>query len=228
MTPIDHARESIDTVRAKTDRVILFYSCGKDSITLLDLVAPKFDEVICVYMYFVKDLEHINRYINLAQTKYPNVKFLQVPHWNLTYTLRSGLYCQPQPKIKLMKLRNVIDNVRLTTGVEWVFLGMKQNDNMNRRIMLRTDEYENEAINNKTQIAYPLSKWSNKEALAYCRQRRLPTPVTYSKMKKSQGITFDADVFLYLRDNFMQDLEKIYTVFPQSRVILHNYDNRAK
>lgn len=228
MTPIEHTQQVIDTVRSYTNRVLLFYSCGKDSITMLDLVASKFDKVICVYMYFVKDLEHINKYIANAQAKYPNVRFLQVPHWTLTYVLRNGAYCHPQPKVKLMKLRDVIDNIRISTGVDWVFLGMKQSDNMNRRIMLRTAEYENEAINNKTQIAYPLSKWSNKDALAYCKQRRLLSPIAYSKNKKSQGLTFDTDVFLYLRDNYSGDLEKIYAVFPQSKVILFNHDNRTK
>lgn len=228
MTPLSHAQEVINTVRGKTDRVILFYSCGKDSITLLDLVAPHFKEIVCVYMYFVKDLEHINRYIRQAQMKYTNIKFIQVPHWNLTYILRTGMYCQEKANTKLMKLRDVIDNIRLMTGIEWAFLGMKQSDNLNRRIMLRTVEYENEAINNKTHIAYPLSHWSNKDALAYCKQRRLPTPIAYSKNKKSQGLTFDVDVFLYLRENFPQDLAKIYETFPQSKVILYNYDNRTK
>lgn len=228
MTAIEHANEVISTVRQKTDRVILFYSCGKDSMVLLDLVAPKFKEVVCVYMYFVKDLEHITRYINLAKSKHPKVVFLEIPHWNLTYVLRSGMYCAPWPKVKLMKLRDVIDNVRIKTGIDWVFLGMKQSDNMNRRIMLCTAEYENEAINNKSQIAYPLSKWSNKDALAYCRQKRMPSPIAYSKNKKSQGLTFDVDVFLYLRKNYPQDLAKIYETFPQSKVILYNYDNGAK
>lgn len=225
MTLLEHSKEVINTVRQKTDRVILFYSGGKDSIAMLDMVAPMFSEVVCVYMYFVKDLQHIDRFIKQAKTRYSNVQFLQVPHWNLTYILRSGMYCSPQHKIKLMKLSDVIDCVRLQTGVDWVFLGMKQSDNMNRRIMLRTKEYANEAINNKTSIAYPLSKWKNNEVVAYCRQRKLPSPIRYSINKKSQGVTFDIDVFLYLRQNYPQDLDKIYATFPQSRVILYNYDN---
>ena len=54
MTPIDHANEVIASVRQKTDRAILFYSCGKDSEVLLDLMAPHFKEIVCVFMYFVK------------------------------------------------------------------------------------------------------------------------------------------------------------------------------
>lgn len=50
----------IKQVSELTDRVILFHSAsGKDSIALLDLIHPYFKEIVCVYMYVVKDLQHI-------------------------------------------------------------------------------------------------------------------------------------------------------------------------
>ena len=68
------AIDIIKTIAERTDRVILFHSAsGKDSIALLDLISPYFKEIVCVYMYVVKDLSHINRYINYACNKYPNV-----------------------------------------------------------------------------------------------------------------------------------------------------------
>ena len=46
------------------EEVILFHSAsGKDSIALLDILAPRFKRVVCVFMYIVKDMEHISRYI---------------------------------------------------------------------------------------------------------------------------------------------------------------------
>ena len=61
------AIDIIKTIAERTDRVILFHSAsGKDSIALLDLISPYFKEIVCVYMYVVKDLSHINRYINYA------------------------------------------------------------------------------------------------------------------------------------------------------------------
>ena len=67
------AIDIIKTIAERTDRVILFHSAsGKDSIALLDLISPYFKEIVCVYMYVVKDLSHINRYINYACKKcYP-------------------------------------------------------------------------------------------------------------------------------------------------------------
>jgi DNA-binding transcriptional LysR family regulator len=65
-----------DEIAKRTDEVILFHSAsGKDSIALLDICAPRFKRVVCVFMYVVKNMEHINRYINYARKKYPNVEF---------------------------------------------------------------------------------------------------------------------------------------------------------
>ena len=73
---------SIKALSAKVDRVILFHSgAGKDSIALLNMMSPYFKEIVCVYMYMVKDLEHINRYILWAEKRYPNCRFIQTPHY---------------------------------------------------------------------------------------------------------------------------------------------------
>lgn len=225
MNITQHSSMVINTVRGQTDRVILFYSCGKDSIVLLDMVAPYFKEVICVYMYFVKDLYHINRFIQYSKSKYSNVMFLEVPHWNLSRALKIGLFCQPQKDIRILKLCDVVDRVRAKTGVEWCFIGMKQADSLNRRLMLRTYEYE--AINAESKIAYPLSIWKKKEILSYIKFHNLPTPVEYSK-EAGNGLWFDLKVFLWLKENEPEDLRKILRAFPLSEKILFDYERRIK
>lgn len=220
MTPIDHATEVIASVRQKTDRAILFYSCGKDSEVLLDLMAPHFKEIVCVFMYFVKGLDHIDNYLRAVKARYSNVAILQVPHWTLTRVLRCGLYCIPNPNVKLLSLKDVDESVRMKTGISYSFYGMKQSDGMNRCLMLRG--YENEAISNTNKV-YPLSKWKKSDVMAYIKAKKLPEPISYNK-NKSQGLTFLPEVFDYLRQHYPQDLEKIYKVFPLSRNILLRYD----
>lgn len=225
MTPTEHTERVINTVSTKTDRVILFYSTGKDSIALLDIIAPHFKEIHLVFMYFVKDLEHINKYLRFCKSTYPNIIIHQVPHWNLTYAIRSGLYCVPNPNVKLMTVKDVDQSIRLKTGIQYSFYGMKQSDGLNRRLMLRG--YEQEAISTTNRV-YPLSRWKKADVMAYIRQHKLPEPIAYSTQKKSQGLTFDAEVFGYLRANYPCDLEKIYRAFPLSKQILLKYDNTRK
>ena len=220
-----HSSKVIATVTNQTDRVLLFYSCGKDSIAMLDMVAPHFKEVVCVFMYFVKGLNHINRFINYSKSKYNNVTFLEVPHWNLSRALKIGLFCQPQKDVKILKLADVVERVRAHTGIDWCFLGMKQSDSLNRRLMLRT--YEDEAINIKSKIAYPLSLWKKKEVLAYIKFHNLPTPVEYFK-EAGNGLWFDIKVFLWLKKNEPEDLQKILKAFPLSEKILFDYEQRTK
>ena len=222
MNKVEQASQYIDLIRVKSNEALLFLSLGKDSLVLLDLIYPKFDRVVCVFMYFVKDLEHINRWINWTKAKYPKIEFVQVPHWNLTYILRGGLYCVPNPKIKLLKLADVVSAMRLKYGIYYTFLGMKKADGMNRRLMLKGYVgYENEGL------CYPLADWTQKDILAYMKQKGLPEPVRYSK-KASGGVGFNLDCFLWLRENYPQDLNKIIQTFPMSERILFEYDNGTK
>lgn len=201
-------------------------SLGKDSLVTLDLVYPHFERVVCVFMYFVKDLDHINGWIRWVKKKYPKVEFMQVPHWNLTYILRGGLYCVPNPKVKLWNLSKTIEALRLRTNCYYVFLGMKKADGMNRNLMLKG--YEANGYENKG-LVYPLASWTQKDVLTYMKQKRLPQPVRYSS-KAGGGVGFSKETFTWLEKHYPQDLEKIYKVFPMSERILfeENYKQDNK
>lgn len=220
MTKIEKTERCIDSIAEKTDSIIIMLSLGKDSLVTLDMCHGKFKRIVCVFMYFVKGLTHIERWISWCRTRYPGIEFLQVPHWSLTYAIRGGLYCVPDPKIKLLSLKDIVAALRHNTGIEYVFYGMKKADSMNRRLMLGT--YEENLYENKGNV-YPLAEWTQKDVLAYMKMRRMPTPVRYSKTASS-GVGFSLDCFLWLRKHFPEDLEIIYSQFPMSRRILFEYD----
>lgn len=222
MTKQKTTQNSIDAIRVKSNSAILFCSLGKDSLVLLDLLYPKFDRIVCVFMFFVRDLEHINRWVGWVKAKYPKIEFVQIPHWNLSYLLRGGIYCVPQPRVKLIKLADVVKAMRIKYGIYYVFLGMKKADGMNRNLMLngyKCNNYENGGM------VFPLAEWSQKDVLAYMKQHSLPEPVRYS-LKASSGVGFNLDCFLWLEKHYPQDLLKIYKVFPLSERILWEYHNK--
>jgi sulfate adenylyltransferase subunit 2 len=221
MNRLEQAINSIDRIREQTDTAVLFCSFGKDSLVLLDLLYPRFDKVICVFMYFVKGLNHIEKYIRWAEAKYPGIVVEQIPHWNLTYILKSGMFCIANPKVKLLKLSDIDRAVRLKHGVDYVFYGMKKADSMNRRLMLNTyANYENAGK------VYPLADWSQKDILSYMRQYRMPEPVRYSK-KASGGLGFNTECFLWMRENCPQDLRKVLRAFPLSEKLLFEHDRKS-
>ena len=226
MTKTESANDCIEYIKEKTDEIIIMCSLGKDSLVTLDLCYPKFKRIVCVFMYFVKDLEHINRWINWVKARYPKVEFVQMPHWNLTYILRSGLYCTPNPKIKLLKLADVCKAMRLKYGIQYVFIGMKKADSMNRRLFLAT--YENNHYENNYTV-YPLAEWTQKDILAYMKMHNMPEPVRYSK-DASGGVGLNLAFFLWCEKYFPQDLEKVFKAFPLAERILqeHHYHEQNK
>ena len=226
MNKLQEAHNVICRVAEKQSSCIVMCSLGKDSLVTLDLVYSHFERVVCVFMYFVKDLDHINGWIRWVKKKYPKVEFMQVPHWNLTYILRGGLYCVPNPKVKLWNLSKTIEALRLKTNCYYVFLGMKKADGMNRNLMLKG--YEDNGYENKG-LVYPLASWTQKDVLAYMKHKRLPQPVRYSS-KAGGGVGFSKETFTWLEKHYPQDLQKIYKVFPMSERILfeQNYKQGNK
>lgn len=220
MTKLESANAVIDNIAKQKEECILFCSLGKDSLVVLDLIYPKFKRVVCVFMYFVKGLEHVDMYARYIKARYPNIEFVEVPHWNLTHVLRGGMYCVPNPDVKLLKLADVVNTLRIKYNIDYCFLGMKKADGMNRRLML--NGYAESCYENKG-LVYPLAEWTQKDVLAYMKMHRLPEPVRYSK-NASNGVGFNLDCFLWMRENYPQDLEKIYDVFPFSRRILYEHD----
>ena len=222
MTKMESAQRTIAAVRRCSDSCIVFCSLGKDSLVTLDMVYSEFERIVCVFMYFVPGLEHIERWVNWVKSRYPKVEFMQVPHWNLSYILKGGMYCVPNQKVKIIRLGDVVKAVRMKTGIDYVFLGMKKADGMNRLLMLKGFA-DAEYIHNSQ--AYPLAEWTQKDVLSYMKMHGIPEPIRYS-LKASSGTGFNIDCFLWLRENCPQDLKRIYRVFPMSERILFEYDNK--
>lgn len=220
------ATEIIKRVASETDRAILFHSAsGKDSIALLELMSPNFREIVCAFMYTVPGLEHIARYIDWAQRRYPNAKFVQMPHYGVYTYIREGyLGCKRNPKQKKYNLTALTDITRERTGIEWAFFGFKQTDSLQRLLTLR--QYELEAINAETKKVYPLSQYKNSDVLRFIEERGLIRPEHYGGHAQSSGCDVnDLDYLLYLRKEWPGDLRKVLETYPLAERKLFDYDN---
>ena len=231
MQELKRAREIIDDVSKETDSILLFHSLsGKDSIVLLDLCYKKFKRVIVVFMYLVKDLEHIMRYYNYAKAKYPNIEFVQVPHYALFNYIKTGyMGIKQNTKQRQWTLSDITDKLREKIDVEWACYGFKQSDSLNRRLMLRSYTDGKEAINWKTKKFYPLSTYKNKEIMDFILDHRLKNPEVCGTNKQSSGVDIeDVEYQKYLKELFPEDLEKIYKVFPMARIVMLKANNKEE
>lgn len=236
----ERAKDIINEVSKETDSVILFHSLsGKDSIALLDLLYPKFRRIVCVYMYIVKGLEHMEVYRRWAKSRYPNVEFMDVPHYALYSYIKHGyLGITRNAKQKQWSLSDITEKVREMTGIEWVCCGFKQSDGLNRRLMLRSygkvtgkdsqgnDREGKEAIQWKTKKFYPLSTYYNRDVLSYISENGLKNPECYGVAQSNGTDITDINYLRYLQFNYPSDLEKIFSVFPLARITLMNEQNK--
>lgn len=223
MQELKRAREIIDDVSKETDSILLFHSLsGKDSIVLLDLCYKKFKRVVLVFMYLVKDLEHIMRYYNYAKVKYPNIEFVQVPHYALFNYIKTGyMGIKQDPKQRQWTLADITDKLRERLGVKWACYGFKQSDSLNRRLMLRSYSDGKEAINWKTKKFYPLSTYKNGDVLDYILDHHLKNPEVCGTNKQSSGVDVeDVEYQKFLKEFYPNDLGKIYKVFPMARIVM--------
>ena len=210
---------------------MLFHSAtGKDSIALLNLMHPYFKEILCVFMYAVKDLEHINKYIGWAQRRYSNVRFVQIPHMAVYSEMRTGfLGCKQNPNQKLYSLADLTDIMRVRYGFEWAFFGFKMSDSFKRRLMLRNytpdkGDYDLQAINYKSKKAYPLSVYKNGDVLRYIEDNGLIRPEKYGVTGQSSGCDpSNVEYLMWLEKNSPRDLKKVYSVYPQAERLMFEH-----
>lgn len=218
------AQNAIRRVSSHTDAAILFYSCGKDSITLLDMMAPHFKKIVLFHMYFVKGIPHVEQNLKWAAKTYKNIEISQAAHFRLTSIRREGIFCNPDPTVKTLTLTDLDNYARKKHGIEWTFYGNKKTDGLNRMLMLKS--YGEVPIHFGTQKAYPLSDLKNGDVLRYIKQQRLINPVSYG-MGQSNALGFGLPCLLWMRDNDPAGLQMIYSKFPKSKQVLFEYDSKA-
>lgn len=224
---LERAKEIVSDIAKETDSIILMHSLsGKDSIALLDLVAPHFKRIVCVYMYVVPNLDHIAPFHRYAAKKYPNTEWMQVPHYGYYSWVKYGFMgVKRNPNQRLWKLSDIIDKVREKTGIEWACLGFKQSDSLNRRLMLRSYKDGKESICWKGKKFYPLSTYKNADILEYIKRNNLKSPEAYGGGGQSCGCDVSDYWYLkYLQSNYPEDLRRIYTIFPRTQFIIKEYE----
>lgn len=216
--PLNHTVSVLNFLKLQTDTVVLFYSGGKDSIVLLDLLYKSGFKIKLVYMYLVPDLEHVDKYLKWAKSKY-NVELYYYQHWVITHYIRDNYYrIHETNNITLLTLSDIVKAVKTDLKVDWIITGMKQADSLNRRLMLKPLFMS--SIEFRTNMVYPLSIWKKNNCMQYIKQNKLPMPISYEINSNSSGFDLNKDVLMYLKHKYPKDLKKVFKVFPLAETLL--------
>lgn len=189
---------SVETAAAITDRVLVAFSGGKDSVVTLDVCMRHFAHVEGFFMYQVRGLSFQESIIRYYEDKY-GIPIHRIPHFELSQWLRYGLFRVPDFDCPIVGVKETYDYMRDMTGIWWIAAGERIADSVWRRAMIKSSG----SIDVKRGRFYPLAEWNKADVQAYIRQRRLRVGVESQKL----GFSF--------RSFMGKDLIKIQAAFPQ-------------
>ncbi len=216
-------------VHQRTDKVIVGLSGGKDSLVTLDLCVREFgaQNVRAFFMYFVKGLDCVESMIRWCEKRY-KISVDYFPHWTLGLAYKYAVYMPHRTgtsEWRDMRLVDVENAARAKTGVEWLAMGHRMTDSIERVAMLKGIA----GLDTPGRRVYPLWRWNEASVIAYLRTHKIPRPPRLTILKRSMtGVSFEEDVLLYIRDKFPADYAKIMKVFPYAEAKLARFEMKKK
>ncbi len=149
---------------SKSQRPVSFaISCGKDSAVMLDLVARFLDVGMHRFFYFSaypQVLPFRARYLQALERKY-----------GISIDVRF------QPTAMGLRQAPAFERIRKEHGTELIGLGYKIYDSLQRRAMLKGSP---DGVVEKARFFCPLRDWTNRQAMAYAKARKLVLAPDYS------------------------------------------------
>lgn len=195
--------KEIKNISQKLESCIIMFSCGRDSIVMLDLFHKYFkNKTKILYLYFYPNLSIRNEIIKYYENQY-EIKIEQFPHWDTSY-----LYLK---KIKF-KQKDIEDYFRYKYNISYIAYGYRRSESIQRFGMLNNSNIKN-GIDLKNKKCYPLMNWSRKQIEYYIKKERLKLSVDYYSGYRDINV-FKGDALLWLYNNHKEDYEKIKIVYP--------------
>jgi 3'-phosphoadenosine 5'-phosphosulfate sulfotransferase (PAPS reductase)/FAD synthetase len=226
--------ELVQQVRDQVDDLLLYFSCGKDSIAMwlwLREVAPGL-RIWPVYLYTVPGLRSDAE--NLAYyERFFGQHIMRFPH-PLFYQMLNDLVYQPPervaqilafdlPDFKFADLDRVIAQGYLAGRSYYAAMGMRMADNLDRRMMM----YQNGVLGTKhRRFYYPIWDWSLAQVSAIIRKNQAKLPRAY----QFAGRTIAAIDYYYMRpfrQAYPDDYARILEWFPLLEAEFYRYERLA-
>ncbi len=204
-----------------SDRVLVSFSGGKDSVCVLDLCMRYFRHVEAFFMYQVKGLSFQEAIIRYYEDKY-GIPIYRIPHFMLSEWLRYGLFRPYDWNVPIISVRETYDYLRKMTDIFWIAAGERINDSLWRRGMIKSTG----SIDVKRGRFFPLAEWSKEDVIAYIRQRKLKVGSESSKLGFSFRSLIGKDMAA-IKEAYPVDYERIRKWFPLVDVSIINAKMRG-
>lgn len=208
----------IETMAAMTDRVLVSFSGGKDSVVVLDLCMKYFKEVKVFFLYQVPGLSFQESILRYYEDKY-NIKILRYPHFDLSVMLKYGSFRPPDYDIPILKIKELYDYIRNQSGIFWLATGERCADSIYRNAFIK----KNGTIDKKRGKFYPIAFWKKVEVERYIGVKNLYISPE-SKILGHSFRTLRGEQLIKIKNNFPEDYQKIKSFFPEVEASIKHYE----
>ncbi len=188
--------EAIAQVRAKSDTVMLAFSCGKDAIGAWLECRKHFARVVPYYMYLVPGLEFVDRSLAYYEEWFGQ-RILRIPHPSLYRWLAYGVFQPPARAAMLRHIRMprftygeaqqaIREDLRLGDEV-YVASGVRAADSPTRRVAL----HRHGVVRTESRSFFPVWDWDMDRLLGEIQSAGVDLPVDYQWFGRSfDGIDY--------------------------------------
>jgi len=223
------SHELVNQVRSEVDDLILYFSCGKDSIAMW-LWLRQFDfRIHPVYLYTVPGLRSDAENLAYYEQLYGQ-HIMRIPHPLLYQMLNDLVYQPPEraaqllafdlPNFKFQDIDQVIANGYLAGRPYYAAMGMRMAANLDRRMMM----YQNGVLGKKNRrFYYAIWDWNIEQVSKIINDNQVKLPKIY----RATGRTVAAIDYYYIRpfrELYPDDYEKILEWVPLLEAEFYRYE----
>lgn len=204
-TNLHHA---IETAAAITDKVIVSFSGGKDSVVTMDLCLRHFKTVKAFNMYYVPGLSFQDSVLQHYRRK--GVEIISLPHFELSEMLRYGVFRHMDFDVPIVSIRDIYNYVREYFNIYWIAAGERIADSIVRRAMIK----KSGSIDWTRGRFYPVADWNIRHVRWYIKKHKL---LVSSESKKMNGHSFrdlSGETLEALKTYYPGDYERVRNMFP--------------
>lgn len=215
--------------RKLTDKVIVAFSGGKDSVVTLDLCLRHIPKVYVYFMYWVPQLAFQESFLRFYERQF-NIDILRIPHPFATSVMANGAISPPRD-IETYSWNDVHAFVRKHFDAWWIAAGERIDDSLWRRGMIK----HGGVIQFKRGRIFPVAHFTNPAVWSYIKQHRLKVSPEYHVAGRSLS-GLDADGIWLMRQHFPNDYAKLIEMYPfavasaerYQRELINGKDARSK
>jgi phosphoadenosine phosphosulfate reductase len=206
-----HPLAVIRQARKLTDSVCVAISGGRDSLACVEVCHQHGFKLSGYFLFTVPGLEFEEEILRYCERRY-KISIHRLPHWDLGDQFQWWVYRKPaqDDEVLTLVLRDVENEARRLTGMQWIAGGQKKCDALERRAMLAKCE----GIKLRRRNFYPLADWHHRHVSNYLKMRNVPMSHQSEVFGRSWGGSLAWPDLAKIKQHWPKDFQKIKTYFP--------------